>query len=172
VLIEGAKLFFCKLDPKKPNAKFNKENPTWEAQLRTESKEQKKEWESKGLLVKPVVPDEEGAKPFWRVNLRKKSMTSDGEAADPVEVLNGKLKPVDPNSIGNGSVANVRIFQYEYKKKDGSGVGLVSVLMGIQLTKHIVYVPKPRDDDFQETETETIEPEETEAETGSDDKFD
>jgi hypothetical protein len=154
-IIKDCELWFAKLDPKRPNNKFNKANPTWEVQIRTTDKAVKKLWEELELPVKAVVPDE-GA-PYFRVNLRKKSTKEDGEAASPIKVVNGKLEDMDPNSIGNGSIGNVRIFQYEYPKKDG-GKGAASVLMGIQVTKHIVYTPKPRNDEFQEAEMETVDP--------------
>jgi hypothetical protein len=153
-IVKDCELWFCKLDPKRPSAKFNKQNPTWEAQIRTTDKAVKKLWEEIGLPVKAVVPDE-GA-PYFRVNLRKKSIKEDGEKASPITVIDGKLREIDPNSIGNGSIGNVRIFQYEYPRKDG-GKGIASVLMGIQVTKHIVYKPKPRGDEFDEAETEVID---------------
>lgn len=161
-ILQDVEIHFAKVDPKRPNAKYNKKNPTWECQIRTESREKRKEWLALGLPVKDVIPDEEGMKPYYRVNLRKKSIKEkDGEPASPVDVIDGKKNPVDPNSIGNGSRGNIRIFQYEYTKdkENGGGKGTASVLMGIQLTKHVVYVPKPRDDDFGETETETVAPE-------------
>ena len=109
------------------------------------------------LPVKAVIP-EDGSPPFFRVNLRKKSIKEkDGTAGTAPEVKDGNLQPIDPDSIGNGSVANVRIYQYEYPKPDGTK-GIASVLMGLQLTKHIVYTPKPRDDDFEQTTTERITP--------------
>lgn len=153
-IINNCEIWFCKLDPKRPNSKFNKKNPTWECQIRTTDKSVKKVWEEMNLPVKAIVPDE--GSPYFRVNLRKKSIKEDGEKASPVKVVDGKMMEIDPNSIGNGSVANVRIFQYEYPR-EGGGKGTASVLMGIQVTKHIVYHPKPRDDDFSETETETID---------------
>jgi hypothetical protein len=153
-IVKDCELWFCKLDPKRPNNKFNRANPTWECQIRTTDKAVKKLWEELELPVKAVVPDE--GPPYFRVNLRKKSIKEDKGAASPIKVINGKLDEIDPNTIGNGSVGNLRIFQYEYPKKDG-GKGLASVLMGIQVTKHIVYKPKPRGDEFDETETETID---------------
>ncbi len=153
-VIKNAELWFCKLDPKRPSAKFNKKNPTWECQIRTTDKGVKKAWEELGLAVKAIVPDE--GQPYFRVNLRKKSIKEDGDPASPIKVVNGHLEEVDPNSIGNGSVGNIRIFQYEYPK-EGGGKGIASVLMGVQVTKHIVYKPKPRDDDFDMTDTEVIE---------------
>lgn len=156
-ILKNCEIWFAKVDPKRPNAKFNKTNPTWECQIRTTDKEVKKYWESLDLPVKAVVPDDD-SKPYFRVNLRKKSIKEDGEPASPVKVVNGGLEDLDPNSIGNGSIGHLRIFQYEYPKGDG-GKGTASVLMGIQITKHIVYKAKPRDDDFGMENTETIEPE-------------
>jgi len=158
-IINNASIWFAKLDPKRPNNKFNKTNPTWECQIRTESKDVKKEWEAMHLPVKAIVPDE--GPPYFRVNLRKKSIKVDKEPASPVRVVNGALEEIDPNTIGNGSVGNIRIFQYDYVKKDGTP-GVVSVLMGVQITKHLVYKAKPRGDEFESTETETVDPPEDE----------
>lgn len=156
-IIKDCELWFAKLDPKRPNAKFNRENPTWEVQIRTTDKAIKKTWEEAQLPIKAVVPDE--GVPFWRVNLRKKTIKENKELASPVKVVNGKLEEIDPNSIGNGSIGNVRIFQYEFPQKSG-GKGIASVLMGIQVTKHVVYTPKPRNDDFEETDSTTVDPDE------------
>lgn len=151
-IIKQAEIWYTKLNPKRPNAKYNKKNPTWELQLRTTSKEVKKNWEAMNLRPKAVLPEDD-TPPYWRVNLRKKSINSEGEPSGPVKIVDGQLREIDPDSIGNGSVGNIRIFQYKYTGEDGEGIA--SVLMAIQLTKHIVYVPKPRDDDFDMTETET-----------------
>jgi len=160
-IIRDCELWFCKLDPKRPNNKFNKKNPTWECQIRTSSKEVKKQWEALNLPVKTIDPDDGPI--YYRVNLRKKSIKVDGEAASPIKVVNGSLEEIDSNTIGNGSIGHVRVFQYDYTKKDGSP-GIVSVLMGIQMKKHIVYKAKPRGDEFEMTETEVIEPEEEDEE--------
>lgn len=154
-ILHDCEIWFAKLDPNRPNSRFNKENPTWEVQIRTTSKEKKKEWQALNLNVKDVVPED--GPPYFRANLRKKSIKVDGEAASSVNLVDGKLRPVDPNTIGNGSIGNVRIFQYEYQKPDGS-VGIVSVLMGVQLTKHVLYTPKPRNDEFKETESTVVDP--------------
>ena len=161
-ILEGVEIWFAKVNPKRPSAKFNKKNPTWECQIRTTSKEKKKEWENINLNVKAIIPDEEGMLPFWRCNLRKKSLKEDGTPSSFVKVIDGDFNEVDPDTIGNGSIGNVRIFQYEYSKQEG-GKGVASVLMGIQLTKHIMYTPKPYDDDFKKTETVVIAEEKEES---------
>lgn len=153
-IINNCELWFAKLG--KPNNKFNKENPTWELQIRTSDKAVKSAWEGLNLAVKGIVPDE--GPPFWRVNLRKKSIKADGSPAAPIKVVNGKLEEIDPNSIGHGSIGNVRIFQYEYQdaKKQTK---IASILMGVQVTKLQKFVKKARDDDFTEGENEVVEPE-------------
>lgn len=162
-MIKNCTLFFPKLDPKRPNSRFNKENPTWEVQIRTTDKTQKAEWEALGLPVKLCEgKEEDGGGFYYRVNLKKRSITSKKEPAKPVEVINGHLEAVDPCSIANGSVGHIRIFQYEYpvdQENPAAGTKTAAMLMAIQLKKHIVYVPGPRDDDFDVEETETIEPE-------------
>jgi len=50
-IINNASIWFAKLDPKRPNNKFNKTNPTWECQIRTESKEVKKEEKKKPQMT-------------------------------------------------------------------------------------------------------------------------
>jgi hypothetical protein len=188
VVLKDVEIWFPKLNPKRPNGRFDPKNPTWEVQGRTLSvdtareeaiaealalgetqenaeiigekaaaaarvyaKEQKKEWESNNITVKPVVPDE--GEMFYRINLRKKSFKSDGEPATPPKLVDGNLDPVDPDHIGNGSVANIRLFQYDYINEGKAGVA--SILMGIQLTKHILYTPVIADD-FEKTSTSVI----------------
>lgn len=174
-LIKNCEIHYVKCNPKRPNASFNKKNPTWEVQLRTSSPEQKKEWDAAKLYPKLMVHKEgtvneegediggepiktEDGKRQYRVNLKKKSLNKEGEKAGPVEVINGAMEPIDPDTIGNGSIANVRIFQYDYKKEGTNEDAVASVLMGIQLKKHIIFAGKPHDDDWEEGETETIAP--------------
>jgi hypothetical protein len=149
-IIENVEMWFAKLDPARPNNKFNKENPTWELQIRTTDKAQKAAWVELGLNVKAMLPDD-GA-PYWRVNLRKKSIKeATKEPSPPVEVIDADMNPLDPNTIGNGSTGNIRVYQYDFPKADGSR-GVACVLMGIQVINHILYVPKPRTDGFGKVE--------------------
>lgn len=160
-LLTDCEIWFLRANPLKPNSKFNKENPTWECQIRTSDKTQKKNWAALNLNCKAVVPDD-GA-PYFRVNLKKSSIKKDGTAAEPVKIVNGELEPLDPDTIGNGSIGNIRIFQYEYPKKEG-GMGVASMLMGIQITTHIEFERKPREDEFEPTDTTTIPVEHSEEE--------
>lgn len=173
-ILSNVEIWHVKCDPERPNPKFNKKNPTWETQGRTTSKEVKKQWEDLGLSVKAVREDEEGPVLYYRINLRRKSIKENGQRAEAPEVVNGAREPINPNTVGNGSIANIRIFQYNFTDDDGKS-GKATVLMGLQLVKHIIYKPKPRDDGFQEIETTTIAATESEDDddndSGDDDDF-
>ena len=116
-------------------------------------------WRECLLVPKKIIPEDEDENPliddlYWRVNLKKKSIKSDGEPMPPVEIVDGNMDEVDGRTIGNGSIANVRVFQYDYENDEGEK-GLASMLMAVQLTKHIVYTPKPRES-FGETTTTRV----------------
>jgi len=155
-IIKNVELYYCKLDPKRPNANFNKASPTWEAQIRTRDKEVAKKWKEMDLNVK-LMEGEGDTGVYYRVNLKKKSIKEDETPASPVTLVDGKLQPLDPNSIGNGSIGHVRVFQHDYEFNGKKGIA--SILMAIQVIKHVIYVPKPREDDFSEEDMETVMPE-------------
>ena len=156
MILQNCEIWYAKLNPKRPNRRLNKENPTWEVQLRTTDKNVKKDWEDKNLNVRAIVPDE--GEPYFRVNLKRKSLKADGTPNNPPEAVYGKGKPVDVDTIGNGSIANVRIWQYEYTDKLGKK-GIASILDAIQLVKHIVFERNFEEEDFEEIETEIVTPE-------------
>jgi hypothetical protein len=176
-MINNAEIWYIKCDPKKPNATFSKKNPTWEVQLRTKDRPTKKKWEDLKLNVKLIEEEDDAGNvinSYWRANLKKPSIDSKGEPAKPVKVMNGGLEDIDPATIANGSLANVRVFQYDYNlpAKDGEPAksGVASMLMAIQVTRHIIYVPQKREDDFDMQDTETIAAEQAPSdEIGEDD---
>lgn len=150
-ILKNVELFFAKLDPKRPNDRFDSENPTWEVQIRTKDKAQAKEWKDMDINVRP---DENDDGIFYKASLKKKSKKRDGSDNNPVTLVNGALEPIDPNTLGNGSKANVRVYQYEYNV--GGKEGIATMLMAVQVTEHREYTPKPREDDFEMVETKVI----------------
>jgi hypothetical protein len=146
------------MNPKKPSRKFNPKNPTWECQIRTTDKNVKKEWENAGLKPKAILPDE--GTPYYRVNLKRKTIKHDGSLADCPTCVDRQLQPLNPDGVGNGSIADVRIFFYDFIDKETSAKGKAPVLMGIKVLKQLVYVPSAREDEFEadEEETETVMP--------------
>jgi len=156
--ILNAEMHFCRVNPKFPN-KYDPENPTWEVQIRTTDKAVKKEWETLGLPVKAIVPDDDQP-PYFRAMLRRKSKKKDGTDNTPVEVVDGECNPLDPSVIGNGSIANIRIWQYEYPDKTKPGqMKKASILSAIQVTTLVesTYVPKEREE-FTPTKTNVVKP--------------
>lgn len=156
--LTNVEIFFTKVDPKRPSKQLTPANPTWETQIRTTDKEVRKKWMAMNIKTKAVredKDDEESKILYYSANLKKKSLKKDGTPNGPVEVINGKGEDLDPNSIGNGSVANLRIFQHDYVFE---GIpGIATVLMGMQIIKHVVYVQQPMEE-FGKCETETVMP--------------
>jgi len=150
-ILKNVELFFAKLDPNKPNATFDANNPTWELQIRTRDKKQAKEWKELNLNVKP---DEDDQGMFYKANLKKKTKKANGDPQNPVSLVGGDLSPIDPNILGNGSIGNVRVYQYEYNV--GGRKGIASMLMAVQVTTLKEYTPKPREDDFEMVEMEVV----------------
>jgi len=143
ILINNATIFFAKLIPEAPSAAFNADNPTWEVQIRTRDKAQAKQWKDMNLRVQ-TKDDDEGI--FYAANLKKKSKKRDGTDMQPVNVVAGDLSPIDPRKIGNGSVANLSVYQYQYNVNGSEGIA--SMLMGVQITELNEYTPKPKSGGF------------------------
>ena len=147
IISSNVELYFAKLDPANPNSRFDKDNPTWEVQIRTKDKAVAKEWKDNNLRV---TPDENDEGVFYRANLKKKSKKRDGSDMAPVNVVAGDLSPVNPSTIGNGSIANLSVFQYDYKVSGKEGIA--SMLMGVQITTLNEYTPRPKEGGFAPTE--------------------
>ena len=147
IILSNVELFFAKLDPANPNSRFDKENPTWEVQIRTKDKAVAKSWKDQNLRV---TPDENDDGVFYRTNLKKKSKKRDGSDMAAVNVVAGDLSPIDPSTIGNGSIANLSVFQYDYNVSGKEGIA--SMLMGVQITTLNEYKPAPKQGGFAPTE--------------------
>jgi len=174
-ILKNVKVNWVRLDPEHPV--LNKMDPAkprkqWELQIETEDKAVRKEWLDLGLKVKTVredPSDDESKILKYTANLRKMA-TKEDKPAPPVQVVDAKGNDFDPNTIGNGSIANIRLFQSPY---ESDGVKKIrNTLMGMQMVKVLKYVSKPMENfDELDTETEVIEPVETtdSAVTASDD---
>ena len=168
-ILKNCEMHWIKCDPKNPDRTFEKTG-MWTVQLRTTDPEQRKEWADNGLKPKLQIHregDEEGmpmltpeGKKQWRVNLQKRCFKRNGEAAEPVKIVNGKLEDLDSRTVGNGSIGNIRVYQYDSTTKEGEKV---SILMAIQVTKHVVYEPRGDAESFDFEETEVVAPQKKEA---------
>jgi hypothetical protein len=160
IVLKKCKLAFARLH--KPSGKFNPENPMWGTQIQTEDKAQRDEWKEKGLKVKTEI-NEKTEKPYYFVNLYRRQFNAKGEDKGAPRVIDGRLQPIDANSIGNGSIANINLFWYE--GKDGQKV---FILEGVQVLVHKVFVKDEIDPFEDEGETEVIVPDDKEEDADSD----
>ena len=145
-IIKNCELWYVRLNT--PDASLGR--PRWSLQLRTNNPAQMQEWRDEHLNVRlltyPAGHDregepmlDEGGARVWKVNLGRNTEKADGTANPKVEVVNGALQPINPDTVGHGSIGNVRIFQYEYVDRTKKEKKIASVLMGLQVTHHIVY---------------------------------
>ena len=174
MIIQNCRVFYAKLIPSRPYDRFDKDNPRWECQLRTNDPKQKKLWDENSLHPKLMIHkdgeeegepllDDEGKKQ-WRVNLKKRATKKNGDEAPPVEVVNAAKQPIDPSSLGNGSICNIRVYQYTYPDKVTKEPKVANVLMGLQVLHHIVYEHSFEEFD-DEGETEVTTPSDNEPNT-------
>lgn len=167
-IIKNVEIWFTKVDPARPSTKLDPKKPTWETQMRTKSKEVRKQWLEMNLRVKTVredKEDEDSPIAYYQCNLKKKAVKADGSKAAPVSVVNGRGQDIaDVNSIGNGSIANIRVFQHDYTFEGVKGIA--TVLMGLQLTRHVVYVPTAMEEFDDAGDTETVDPAPSEGASG------
>ncbi len=126
--IDNVQLNWAKLD--KPVSPFG--TPQWEVQAVITDKKLANALMKEHFNVK----EKDGS---FIIPLKRKALKKDGSPNNPPQVVDAKLKPLDPNVIGNGSIGNVMVYQYEYDMMGRQGVG--TMLSGVQVTHLEVYNP-------------------------------
>jgi len=132
-VIKNAELFWVKLDPSNPVDPFSSGKLVWEIQMRTSDKKEAAAWKKKGLPVREL----EEEKGTFACNVKKLAKNAKGDALTPPRVVDGKLQPIDPTIVGNGSVGNVQLSPREWAMGGKSGV--VFDLMAVQVVKLVEY---------------------------------
>lgn len=149
IIIRNCELWWARVVT--PDGKFDKDNPNYSVQIRTEDKNQMRGWKELGLKVTAEVPDDDDLPPYWKTTLYQKKFNSKGKENKAPKVMNTKREELDGNLLGNGSIGHLRVFWYigqDGKRK--------YQLLGIQVTKFIKYEPVERDDvDFEELPEDT-----------------
>jgi hypothetical protein len=154
-IIKDVEVRFAQLNPERPSTKIKKTG-RWSVQVFTRDKKKAQELRDMSIKVK-MQEDDVGV--FYTANIARNAVKADGTKSDPPKVVNGNLVAIDPNSIGNGSICSLRVFQYEYTFEGTKGIA--TSLMAVQVTKHIVYRPKAGDfEEFDSVDTEVIDPSE------------
>ena len=144
-LLENVTIYWPVLN--KPRASKHKDKPaSWSVQLRTSDSNQVKAWKALGIKLKSHIADDADPETYHYVNVYKKSVVKGEERSRPTTV-DSRGRPLDPAIIGNGSVANVSLFEYQYPSESSpTGFGTAFTVMGVQVTKLVKYVTKPRND--------------------------
>lgn len=127
-MIKNVELNWAKLN--KPVNPFGTEQ--WELQVATKDKKVAKELSQNYLNVK----EKDGV---YTVSLKRKAMKSDGTANTPPRVVDGNRQELNMEDvmIGNGSVGNVIIYQYNYDVAGRKGVGCsLSAIQVVELKQY------------------------------------
>ena len=156
-ILKNIEAHWSKLSPNKPAPAFGDSGPKWEFIAIARTKAQADEWKALGIKVTPI---EEGDKLIYKARFTRPVKNKKGEPNAPVEVVSGQLIPMDPAIIGNGSIVNIVIFQYDYEVKSENGKaskkGRGTMLKKVQVTKLVRYEPQA-EEDFEEESFEEVE---------------
>lgn len=160
-ILKNIRAYWVKLAADRPAPAFGDRGPRWEFQARTNNPAQKKEWEANNIKVTAVNDDDTGNLLYWKTTFSKATTKKDGSPQQPVTVADGGMTPLDPNTIGNESIVNIRIFQYPFEVKSDkpggpSKKGTATMLMAVQVVKLMKY-EKPAGETFDMVETEVID---------------
>jgi hypothetical protein len=132
-VLKDCELHWPKLDPKNPVSPFG--TPVWELQVRTRDKEKAKGWKEVGCNVK-TTDDDEGI--YYFINLKRKAIYEKTDTpATPVIVVGADVMPLDPTSIGNGSVGHVQLYTKPYDFAGKKGIKIE--LKAVQVTKLVEF---------------------------------
>ena len=123
--------------------------PQWELQVATTDAAQAQMLRDNHLNVK----EKDGK---FTVSLKRKAIRANGEAMDPVRVVDANKLPMENRrSIGNGSTGNVIVWQAPYEAVGRKGIS--SSLTAVQVTNLVEYTAGGVDFDI----VEGAEPETT-----------
>lgn len=156
-IIENVELFWVKCDPERPDS-FKGGPLRWTIQIRFKDKKLHTKMKEYGFSITPEL-DDDGNLMYYRTTASRKATKTDpitkedtGVRNSPVQCIlrNGAI--LDPKTIGNGSVANVRV--NVFTRKDGE---IFRTLEGIQVVKLIKYTPNEEGFELSE-DFEVIDP--------------
>ena len=138
MILKNVEINWARLDEENPDMGFTKDQPQWNLVAVTRDKDQAMEFKGMNLNVKT---DEDDKGIIYKVSLKKAAVKKDGSKNKPVPVVGGDLMPLaDVTEIGNGSVGNVKIRQFEYNFNGREGIG--TRLESVQIVKLVKYEGK------------------------------
>ena len=144
-IISSAVVSWVACDPESPKQYKGTGPFKWSVQVSTGNKKEAEAWAKEyGMKMTPYEgPD---SKIHYKSTLSTYAFAKDdGEGKPkknkPVTVILMNGEAIDPNTVGNGSVANVSFYVSEDKE--------TRRLKGIQVSKLLVYTPVGKDDEFE-----------------------
>ena len=153
MILRNVELHWAKLDPANVDMGFDGTKPQWNTKVIIRDRDQKAEFIEMGLNPK-TEDDESGV--FYSIRVMKNAVQKNGKPASPVVVVGPDKTPIaDVNSIGNGTLANVKLRTFEWTFNGKSGIG--NRLEAIQIVKLVEYAGKgvADEDDFDLLEVPT-----------------
>ena len=156
-IINNVEIHWVKCDPARPERYQNKGPAKFSVQIRVKDKKTKESLEKDyGFKFSPM--EDKDGKLVYKTSLSRYAFQSDKDGNEDVTKLNKPVNviladgtPVDPNTVGNGSIANISFFT----KEDKSG----RTLKGIQVMKLFKFEARGDEDEFELTdEFEVIDP--------------
>jgi hypothetical protein len=135
MILKNVELMWAKLDPSNPDGGFDGTKPQWNVQIIMRDPAQKQALIDAGL--NPKV-DEDANGIIYTIRTMKPAFKKNGQAEDPVNVVDMALKPVaNLTSIGNGTIANVNIRTFDWTFNGKKGIG--QRLAAIQIIELVAY---------------------------------
>jgi hypothetical protein len=132
VIVKDVELHWAKLDA--PVDPFKTGEKVWEVQIRTDDENVAKSW-AKDYFIN-AKKDDEG---HWKANIKRKELNRKGESNQPPVVLGRDNQPMPSGNIGNGSIGDLKLFQYPYDVAGRKGVS--SMLSAVRVTNLKEYTP-------------------------------
>jgi len=154
-ILNNVTLAWVQCDPERPRQYKGTGPFKWSVQVSTSDKKTAEAWAKEyGMKMTPFEGDD--GKIHYKSSLSTYAFgkeDGDGKAKPnkPVVVMLMNGDPIDPNTVGNGSVANVNFFVSDDKE--------VRRLKGIQVKKLIKYERSSEDEFELSDDFEIIEPE-------------
>jgi hypothetical protein len=155
-IINNVEIHWVKCDPSKPERYQGKGPAKFSIQLRVRDKKIKESYEKEyGFKFSPMEVDD---KVIYKTSISRYAYSSGPDGNEdlnkpnkPVNVILADGTQLDPNTVGNGSIANISF----YTKEDKSS----RTLKGIQVTKLLKFEARGDEDEFELTDRfEVIDP--------------
>ena len=142
-IISEVPIYWPSLNPEKGYMWKGNPPERWKVTLIFTSRDLKKELEKEGFNV--TLQEDESGNTNYKTTLSQRVYRNGPDGQEdrenknkPITVIAGDGTPIDPDTIGNGSIANVSYRSWKTPTGD-----TFKVLVGVQVIKHIIRDPDP-----------------------------